>query len=56
MFEKTDVNGPNANPIYKFLKFHSSLNKGKDKDIRIQWNFAKFLVDAEGKVIGYWGP
>jgi glutathione peroxidase len=49
MFAKTDVNGPNAHPVYQFLRFHSSLYSAKDKVAsEIPWNFAKFLVNAEG--------
>jgi glutathione peroxidase len=43
MFDKIDVNGPNAHPIYKALT-----NEGKEP---IEWNFAKFLVDANGNVV-----
>ena len=57
MFEKGDVNGDYANPVYKFLRVNSELYNAKDKVAsEIPWNFAKFLVNAEGKVIGYWGP
>ncbi|KAJ3077461.1 hypothetical protein HK102_005220 [Quaeritorhiza haematococci] len=43
MFDKVDVNGANTSPVYTFLK---SQQPG---DIR--WNFGKFLVDKEGKVV-----
>ena len=43
LFEKIDVNGENAHPLYRYLKGR----KGKD----IQWNFTKFLVSPKGKVL-----
>ena len=55
MFSKIDVNGSNALPVFNFLKENSSLNKdGKVEDI--PWNFAKFVVDRNGKVIQYYHP
>ena len=52
MFEKIDVNGENAHPLYKFLK---SETKGFLND-EIKWNFTKFLVNNEGKVIRRYAP
>ncbi|MFN8051354.1 MAG: glutathione peroxidase [Acidimicrobiales bacterium] len=47
MFAKIDVNGPDAHPLYKWLKAQKSgLLGGK-----IKWNFTKFLVSADGKVL-----
>lgn len=43
MFSKVNVNGPNADPIFTFLK-----EKTDNRDIK--WNFEKFLIDREGKV------
>ncbi len=48
MFSKIDVNGSSEHPRYSHLK---SETDGKD----IQWNFEKFLVDAEGNVVGRYG-
>lgn len=45
MFEKTMVNGPTAHPIYKWLK--AQPNAGGE----IEWNFVKFLVGKDGKVV-----
>lgn len=47
MFEKIDVNGPNAAPLYQFLKNEKSGIGGK----KIKWNFTKFLVDKDGTVL-----
>ncbi|RUS28046.1 hypothetical protein BC938DRAFT_482399 [Jimgerdemannia flammicorona] len=43
LFDKIDVNGPNAHPVYTFLK---SQQPGD-----IKWNFGKFLVDRQGNVV-----
>jgi glutathione peroxidase len=48
MFDKIDVNGDSAHPLYKYLKSEQKNAKGKEK---IAWNFTKFLVNKEGKVI-----
>lgn len=46
-FEKIDVNGANEDPLYTFLKKEQSGFMGS----RIKWNFTKFLVDRNGKVV-----
>jgi glutathione peroxidase len=49
MFSKIDVNGPNASPVYSFLRVHSELYNAKDKVAgEVPWNFAKFLVNGQG--------
>ncbi|KAJ9696249.1 hypothetical protein PVL29_008470 [Vitis rotundifolia] len=52
IFHKVRVNGPDAAPVYKFLKAHKSGFLGS----RIKWNFTKFLVDKEGTVLARYGP
>lgn len=52
MFEKIDVNGQNAHPLYKYLKNES---KGIITN-EIKWNFAKFLIDSEGNVVKRYAP
>ncbi len=52
MFSKTDVNGPDAHPIYKYLK--SELPGVLSKNIK--WNFTKFLIDSEGKPVKRFSP
>lgn len=47
---KSDVNGKNANDVFKFLRKNSRL-RGK----RICWNFGKFIVDRSGNVVEYYG-
>jgi glutathione peroxidase len=52
MFSKINVNGDEAHPLYVYLK---SQAKGVMFDA-IKWNFTKFLVDKEGKVIARYAP
>jgi glutathione peroxidase len=51
--EKIEVNGENTHPLYKFLKKKAGGILGTKK---IKWNFTKFLVDKEGKVIKRFAP
>ena len=48
MFAKIDVNGDNADPLYKYLKKHAKGLLGSES---IKWNFTKFLINREGKVV-----
>lgn len=52
LMEKIDVNGDDADPLWKYLKSEKSGLLGS----RIKWNFTKFLVDREGNVVGRFGP
>ncbi|CAL8157226.1 unnamed protein product [Prunus armeniaca] len=52
IFDKIEVNGDNAAPLYKFLKLGKWGFFGDD----IQWNFTKFLVDRDGKVSDRYYP
>ena len=57
MFEKIEVNGVNCHPIYNYLRSNSKLYDDKKGTAgEIPWNFAKFLVNAQGKVISYYEP
>ncbi len=53
MFAKLDVNGDDAAPLYRFLREEAP---EADGSTAITWNFAKFLVDAQGRVIKRYGP
>jgi glutathione peroxidase len=53
MFEKIEVNGDNAHPLYKYLKKEATGLLGSES---IKWNFTKFLVDRNGKVIDRYAP
>lgn len=48
MFSKIDVNGDNAHPLYTYMKAQA---KGILGSQAIKWNFAKFLIDKDGKVV-----
>ena len=74
-FAKIDVNGDNADPLFKYLagekpfegfgkgiktaalqKFADMNNKQYGDKAYIKWNFTKFLIDREGKVIARFEP
>lgn len=52
MFEKIEVNGEGAHPLYRFLKKEA---KGLFSS-EIKWNFTKFLIDQNGRVIRRYAP
>ncbi|OPH54722.1 glutathione peroxidase [Paenibacillus ferrarius] len=52
LFSKINVNGPDAHPLYRFLKQQASGLFGSG----IKWNFTKFLVDQDGKVLKRFSP
>ena len=53
MFAKIEVNGDGAHPLYRHLK---SQAKGILGTEAIKWNFTKFLVDRDGKVLRRYAP
>ncbi|NKF51103.1 glutathione peroxidase [Shewanella sp. WXL01] len=53
LLSKVEVNGENADPLYKFLK---SQAKGLLGSESIKWNFTKFLVDRQGQVVERFAP
>ncbi|KAI9173842.1 hypothetical protein LWI28_007407 [Acer negundo] len=52
IFDKVDVNGDKAAPLYKHLKS----SKGGLFGDSIKWNFSKFLVDKKGNVVERYAP
>lgn len=50
---KVDVNGDNAEPLYKYLKKEKPGLLGSQG---VKWNFTKFLVDKAGKVVARYAP
>ncbi|EER34128.1 peroxiredoxin HYR1 [Candida tropicalis MYA-3404] len=46
---KINTNGPDADPVYRYLKKQKRGILGMS---RIKWNFEKFLIDANGQVVG----
>ena len=53
LFEKIEVNGPGAHPLYVWLKSQKAGIFGSES---IKWNFSKFLIDKQGRVVQRWGP
>ena len=51
MFGKIEVNGPDADPLYKWLKHATPGSADRD----IEWNFAKFLVGRDGQPVQRFG-
>lgn len=52
MHDIVDVNGKAAHPLFRYLTDNSKGFLGS----RIKWNFTKFLIDQEGKVVGRYAP
>lgn len=52
VLKKIAVNGPDTDPVYKFLK---SKKAGLLGFSGVKWNFEKFLVDSHGQVVERWG-
>ena len=57
LFSKIEVNGENQHEIYVYLKTNCKDFKMDGNTLKeIPWNFAKFLVTDDGKVLNYFGP
>jgi len=52
LFAKVDVNGKNEEPLFRYLKSQEGGFLGDD----IKWNFTKFLVTRDGRVVGRYAP
>mmetsp|Transcript_72360 Transcript_72360/g.170209 ORF Transcript_72360/g.170209 Transcript_72360/m.170209 type:complete len:118 (+) Transcript_72360:204-557(+) len=50
LFEKVDVNGPNTHDVYRFLRSTPGMEE------KIEWNFGKFIVAPDGKVLSRHNP
>ena len=53
MFSKIDVNGDNTSALYKYLKKEQGGFLWMDS---IKWNFTKFLINKDGKVVDRYAP
>ena len=53
LMAKIEVNGPNETPLYSWLKSEAPGVMGTKS---IKWNFTKFLIDRDGKVVRRYGP
>lgn len=52
MFDKINVNGPQAHPIFTYLKEELPGNFGNN----VKWNFTKFVIDKTGKPVRRFSP
>ncbi|MGB3472714.1 MAG: glutathione peroxidase [Erythrobacter sp.] len=52
LMEKVDVNGPDASPLFDWMKKEQ---RGVMGSASIKWNFTKFLIDREGNVVKRYG-
>ncbi|MCC5870792.1 MAG: glutathione peroxidase [Gammaproteobacteria bacterium] len=53
LFARIDVNGPATHPLYQVLK---RAKKGLLGSEAVKWNFTKFLVGRDGRVLGRYAP
>ena len=53
IYAKIDVNGADAAPLYRYLKSAAPGLLGTEG---VKWNFTKFLVDRDGKVVERYAP
>ena len=53
LMAKVDVNGDNASPLFDWMKKEA---KGLMGSTSIKWNFTKFLIDRQGKVVKRYAP
>ena len=51
-FQKIDVNGENADPLFVYLCRQNETGKVK----KVKWNFTKFLVNRNGEFVGRFEP
>ncbi len=53
IFSKIEVNGPNAHPLFRLLKRDKP---GIFRTQSIKWNFTKFLINSNGKIVERFSP
>jgi len=53
MFEKVDVKGENAHPLFRYLSDEAPGLMGSKS---VKWNFTKFLIDRDGKPVKRFAP
>ena len=52
LYKKVEVNGIDTHPLWAWLKSEKQGEDGAD----IEWNFAKFLIDGDGRVVERYAP
>ncbi|SDS43820.1 glutathione peroxidase [Friedmanniella luteola] len=52
LFAKIEVNGDEAHPLYRWLRTEQPAESGE----AVEWNFTKFLVDRDGRVVRRYAP
>ena len=53
LMKKVEVNGPNASPLYDWMKREAPGLMGTQS---VKWNFTKFLIDRKGQVVRRYAP
>lgn len=53
LMQKVEVNGENASPLFDWMKREAPGILGSKA---IKWNFTKFLIDRDGRVVKRYGP
>lgn len=59
LMEKIEVNGENAHPIFMYLRqntYELKSKKDPDRVLQIPWNFCRWIVDPQGRVLKYLNP
>ena len=58
LMERCDVNGPKSHEAFKWLRRNTPnfKNQTTGKLKNLPWNFCKFLLNSEGKVLYYLNP
>ena len=52
LFAKVEVNGEDAHPLFRWLRAEQPAESGE----AIEWNFTKFLLDRDGRVVRRYDP
>lgn len=53
VFGKVMVNGPEAHPLFNYLKSHT---RGISQNRAVKWNFTKFLINPQGQLVARYAP
>jgi len=56
IFEKCHVNGRHTHPVWHFCRYNADMTRNRRHMFVIPWNFAKFIIDKEGRVFKYYSP